>query len=322
LTLQPMLTVSGRVVIDGDASAGITGHLVRLQRVGPPFAGSGGSQTLTSSTTSFTMQGVLPGRYQLTVRAPAGSPWIAKSSILRGQDSLDVPVEIQPGENVSDWVLTITNRPSELAGTLLDSSGQAAPEYFVVVFSADRRFWAPPTRRVAPTRPGLDGRFSVKGLPAGEYFIATLTDLDANASIDATLLERLVDAAVRVTSHTPGSISTGGLPSRSGQGLSAESGDAAAARRAGSHAATIAAIAITAGTPANVHGSRVVVSNSSVVSTDDTASPAATPTTMPAPTQASPGVVMARTTCRGVAPSARRTPISRVRSAMTFVTTP
>jgi hypothetical protein len=198
LTLQPMLTVSGRVVVEGDPALSVAGLMARLQRVGPSIGAGGSSQALTPSKTSFTMQGILPGRYQLTLRAPAGSPWVAKSSILRGQDSLDVPVEIRPGENVSDWVLTITNRPSELTGVLLDAGGQPAPEYFIVVFSVDRPFWSPPSRRIAQTRPGQDGRFSVKGLPAGEYFIAAISDLDPGQSLDAAVLDRLIPAAARV----------------------------------------------------------------------------------------------------------------------------
>jgi hypothetical protein len=198
LALHPMLTVSGRVVFEGDATTEAGGLIVRLNRVGRPFEGTGGAHTLTPSTTSFTMQGILPGRYQLTLRAPAGSPWVARSSILRGQDSLDVPVEVRPGENVSDWVLTITNRPSELTGVLLDAGGQPAPEYFIVVFSVDRPFWSPPSRRIAQTRPGQDGRFSVKGLPAGEYFIAAISDLDPGQSLDAAVLDRLIPAAARV----------------------------------------------------------------------------------------------------------------------------
>jgi hypothetical protein len=49
------------------------------------------------------------------------------------------------------------------------------------------------------TRPATDGAFSVKGLPAGEYLLAALADLEAGEWNDPTLLEQLVRGSVKVT---------------------------------------------------------------------------------------------------------------------------
>ena len=89
----------------------------------------------------------------------------------------------------------------------------------MLVFSVRSRAWTPGSRRVRMTRPATDGAFSVKGLPAGEYFLAALTDLEAGEWNDPALLEQLVGSAVKVTLRdgetTTQNIRIGGLESRS-----------------------------------------------------------------------------------------------------------
>ena len=48
-------------------------------------------------------------------------------------------------------------------------------------------------------RPATDGRFILADLPAGEYLVAALTDLDPNDWQDAAFLEQVAPAAVSVT---------------------------------------------------------------------------------------------------------------------------
>jgi hypothetical protein len=109
---------------------------------------------------------------------PASSGWHLRSAVVNGRDVLDFPMDFAAAAtDVSGAVLTLTDRPSELSGTFRAASGQAAPEFFVVVLPADRALW-PSARRLKSTRPASDGRFAFSGLPAGDYFIAALTDLD------------------------------------------------------------------------------------------------------------------------------------------------
>jgi hypothetical protein len=68
-----------------------------------------------------------------------------------------------------------------------------------VAFAADRQFWTPQSRRIRQTRPASDGRFSIKGLPAGDYLLAALTDVERDEWFDPAFLAQLVPAAVRVT---------------------------------------------------------------------------------------------------------------------------
>jgi hypothetical protein len=49
---------------------------------------------------------------------------------------------------------------------------------------------------VQSVRTGADGRFAVRDLPAGEYLVAAVSDVDAASLADAAFLESLLPAAV------------------------------------------------------------------------------------------------------------------------------
>ena len=171
LQLQPNLTISGRVVVDSALpAADLTGVSMRLVPVGNTQIFFGGEAPI-SGDRSFRMP-LLPGKYRLSISTPPASRWVPLSSIVRGQDTLDVAYDVRTGDAITDWVVTITDRPSELAGTITDAEGRPAADYFIVAFAADRTFWTRPSRRVVQTRTAADGSYLIKGLPAGQYRIA------------------------------------------------------------------------------------------------------------------------------------------------------
>ena len=199
LQLQPNLTVSGRVVVDSALPApDLTGVEMRLVAVGNTQVFFGGSAPIARADGSFRMP-LLPGKYRMSISTPPASRWVPVSSIVRGQDTLDVGYDVRAGEAVTDWVVTITDRPSELAGTITDGEGRPAADYFIVAFAADRTFWTRPSRRVVQTRTAGDGSYSIKGLPPGQYRIAALTDLESADAITPAFLESLVAASLPVT---------------------------------------------------------------------------------------------------------------------------
>jgi len=199
LQLQPNLTVSGRVVVDSALPApDLTGVEMRLVAVGNTMIFFGGSAPIARADGSFRMP-LLPGRYRMSISTPPASRWVPVSSIVRGQDTLDIAYDVRAGEAITDWVVTITDRPSELAGTITDGEGRPATDYFIVAFAADRTFWTRPSRRVVQTRTAGDGSYSIKGLPPGQYRIAALTDLESADAITPAFLESLVAASLPVT---------------------------------------------------------------------------------------------------------------------------
>jgi hypothetical protein len=96
-------------------------------------------------------------------------------------------------------VVTLTDQPATLAGTVEDDRRRPLGDYTVDVFPADRARWASGTRSVRAVRPDQNGRFEVKGLPAGEYRAVAVDYLEPGAEADPDRLEKWATIATRVT---------------------------------------------------------------------------------------------------------------------------
>jgi hypothetical protein len=151
---------------------------------------------------TFSFSGIMPGRY--TVRssvalADTRSGWVLKSSIVNGRDASDDPIEIKPGEHITNAVIRFVDTPTELSGTLQDATGRPASDYFVIVFPADKTLWRSGTRRLpAPVRPSTNGLFTFRNLLPGNYLLAALADFESGQQYDSEFLAQLVDASIKV----------------------------------------------------------------------------------------------------------------------------
>jgi hypothetical protein len=203
LTLQPGVAINGRVVFEGSHPTAAELQTLSFALM-PPGSGGAvqtGGRGRVDAQGRFTFAGVTPDIYQFvtTWNAPgAGDKWAIKASAANGRESFEAPLRVNPGEAL-DWTVTFTDKPTGLAGVLKEPGGRAATDYYILVFSSDRRYWTPGSRRVRMTRPATDGSYSVKGLPPGEYYLAALPDLETGEWNDPALLEQLVRSSVKVT---------------------------------------------------------------------------------------------------------------------------
>ncbi len=203
LELKPGIAINGRVVFEGGPPpdpADLQQLSFRLMPLGSggQLMSSGGGRV--DGDARFTFAGIAPDTYQFATSwtAPAASDrWTLKGSVVNGRDAYESPLTIAPDDRI-DWTVTYTTTPTTLTGVFQDRSGHVATDYYLLVFSADRAFWTPGSRRVRTARPATDGAFVVKGVPAGEYYLAALTDLEPGEWNDPTLLERLIPTAARV----------------------------------------------------------------------------------------------------------------------------
>jgi hypothetical protein len=201
MDLHPGLTVTGHVAFEG-ATPPPGSSAMRFFLVPPGSAGNvsaGPSGGVVDADGRFTFTGVTPGTYRLMRIGSLTGSWSLMSALADGRDVLDAPLEIKPTDSVKDLVVTFTDRPTQLTGVLQDTTGRPASDYFIVVFPSDKSYWTPGSRRVIETRPGNDGRYAVTGLPAGEYRVAALTDVEAGEWNDPRFLEALVNASIKIT---------------------------------------------------------------------------------------------------------------------------
>jgi len=210
LTLEPGMTVTGRVAFEAktlEPPADLSRVNVNLRLPPSPGMASLGvppAQVATDGT--FKIEGSSPGKFLVSgsVPPPPGTSafggWMLKSTTVAGQDITDTVLEVRPNQNVADVVLTFTDQITEISGRLIDGAGKPAPEYFVFVFPTNRASWYQGSRRMRPpTRPANDGKFSVLGLPPGEYYVAALTEFDQNDLYDASFLDQIIPAALKIT---------------------------------------------------------------------------------------------------------------------------
>ena len=122
-----------------------------------------------------------------------------KSISLGGADITDAPFDFKPGADLTELVVTLTDRITEISGTVHDSRGQPVADYVLVVFPEDARLWGAQSRYVATTRPNQNGAFSVKGLPPARYLAAVLPSLENGMENDAGVLQQLRSRAESLT---------------------------------------------------------------------------------------------------------------------------
>jgi hypothetical protein len=188
-----------------------------LVRVGPPAWGSdyviysggtiignafAGAQPVSAQKDgTFVVHGLAPGQYTFypILAADVAKAFWLRSAVVDGTDVLDSVLEARGGVDLTDVVLTFSDRHTELTGRLTTQAGEPAPEYYVVVLPADKTLWRANARRVKTTRPSTDGTFTIRDLPAGDYLIAALTDVAPNEWNDVRFLAQVAPLGVPFT---------------------------------------------------------------------------------------------------------------------------
>ena len=195
IVTTPGVTVSGRVVYEGQNAPRSGLQILAV----PPAGGSSPISMLINSKAlgsgrvnqdgTFELRGIAGPQMIRLQGTPVG--WALKSITVEGMDITDTAFEFKPGHNVAGLIVTLTDRLSEITGSVRDSRGQPVGDYVLVAFSDDAKLWGTQSRHVQTTRPNQNGTFSVKGLPPGRYLAAVLPALENGLQNDPAVLEQL-----------------------------------------------------------------------------------------------------------------------------------
>jgi hypothetical protein len=207
LAMSAGSTISGRFVFDdGDAPATTDGFELS------PLVSDSDFVSLASDPVAradvhddwtFEMSGVSGPRRLQVVHAPDG--WMVKAILINGLDVTDEPMVFgTDDQSLRDVAIVMTNRVSEIAGTVADENTHGSfSDAAVVVFAAERARWYAMSRFVAVADASDDASFVVRELPPADYFVAAVEKrrfTDIAGEIDnPELLESLVANATRVT---------------------------------------------------------------------------------------------------------------------------
>jgi hypothetical protein len=170
LSLKPGAIVDGTVKVE--PTKGSKPPAMTVLRVRAPFSdGNGFGDALTGSVQAdggFVLRGVMKGAHQLVVDG-LPPPWVVKSVVYRGADIVDREIDIVEKQHLRDVRITITDASSTVTGTVHNSRQLPVANAGVLVFSNVPLFWMRTSRRMQMAYTDRDGRFSLAGLPAGEY---------------------------------------------------------------------------------------------------------------------------------------------------------
>ena len=203
--------ISGRVVFEGTAPAPAPEAIATIQVTATPVDGGTNPTVqpgargapnaprpgLVDQNGQFRTQGYPAGRYFV---APAfagggrggGPPWTLKSAMAGGRDISTEALEIEDAD-VTDVVITFTDRVGSVAGAVREPTGTPAKDGFVFLFPADYRNWirnGMSVRRTAVGTISPTGAYQLPRLLGGEYLVvapleAEMTDRENPAFIDA-----------------------------------------------------------------------------------------------------------------------------------------
>ena len=170
LALRPGGVIDGRV--NFEITKGTKPPQLTTLRVRAPFSdGNSFGDALTGTVQpggDFALRGVMKGTHQLVVDGLA-PPWVVKSVVYRGTDIIDREIDVVEKQHLRDVRITITDASSAVTGTVHNARRLPVANAGVLVFSNVPLFWMRTNRRMRMAYTDDDGRFSLTGLPAGEY---------------------------------------------------------------------------------------------------------------------------------------------------------
>jgi carboxypeptidase family protein len=193
---------AGKIVVSGDprASRQVRHSTLRLLAASDDdsmdFSFNGNNDgTPVNDDGSFQIA-LQPGRMRLLV---IGTPpeWSMKAVRLGGVDVTDTGIDVKPAEDLSSLEIELTDRINQTIGLVVNERNEPVKDYLVVIFSKDRQKWSPQSRAVRSVRSDQDGRFTVGGLPSGEYFAYATDFIEPGQEHDVEFLDRIQPLATR-----------------------------------------------------------------------------------------------------------------------------
>jgi protocatechuate 3,4-dioxygenase beta subunit len=203
IALQPGVSLAGYITVESSgtpAPVDYSGFRVDAPDVDPlPFVGGGPntSGSRAEKNGAFQINGLLPGRHYIRVNGQGS--WSLQSVSVAGRDVTDEPVDLKSGQNVDSVSIVLTDRSTQVTGTVRDAAGNPVQQITVIAFSADQQYWHSQSRQIQAVRVDQSGVFHLRGLPPGDYSVAAVDDAEEGEWFDPSYLEGIRTGAKRLS---------------------------------------------------------------------------------------------------------------------------
>ncbi len=209
LVLQPPVSIAGRIVTAGEGRPPvIAGQRLQLTAMAAAMRSAPAQITPATATGEFRVT-LPPGQYMVTGApffgaSPDSVTWGLGTITVDGHDVTDRPIDVRPDAVPKEIIATFTNQWQDVSGRVTNAQGHAVSDYTMLLFPVDEAYWIYGSRRHVAATPDSDGHYRLGGpgpalLPAGDYYLAAVTDVTKDEQYDPAFLKSLIPAAIRLS---------------------------------------------------------------------------------------------------------------------------
>ena len=197
VVVAPGATLAGTIAFQGSSAGPPDPTQVRVtaQSADPTFGATVNARV--DKDGRFTLAGIPPSETWIRAQTPRG--WALKSVVVDGREVIDTPLDVRTGQKLTGASLLFSDRQTEVNGILSDTQGRPLTEYTILAFPTDSTLWRPQARQITTARPDQNGRFQIRGLPPGDYFLAVIDPQQPGEWFVPAFLEQQAADALRLT---------------------------------------------------------------------------------------------------------------------------
>ena len=194
LYLNPGASLFGRVEL-AEGTTGLPPLMTEMWVTAPLSNGSMGSGITRSRVFedgSFSL--ATPDGVRVVRLEGIPDPWSLDAVFYQGRNLIDVPFDLKSGDERVRLRLVLTDRASRLVGTVRDEDGRPINDRTVVVLPVNATYWHPGDRHVGLTYPDTEGRYEIRGLPAGAYLVAAVAGIHGGDLYEQAVFQEVAAA--------------------------------------------------------------------------------------------------------------------------------
>ena len=194
--LYPGATLSGTVTFEGTeapemSQVRITAPSAENASVGP------NPNARVDKDGRFTLAGVSAGSHWVRSAGQLRG-WTLKSVLVNGRDVVDTPIDLRSDQTLNNVTIVFTNKLTQISGTLANEQSMPVTDFTVLAFPTDASLWRPLARQIMTARPDQNGKYQIRGLPPGDYYLATVDPAEQGEWFEPAFLDQQRIGAVRL----------------------------------------------------------------------------------------------------------------------------